>query len=113
MPRGRPVQPVVLTGEEKAQLVSLANSRSLPHGLVRRAQIVLACAARTPPLPGACTCTRPRSPTGARYLRSGIAGLHDELGRGRPRRMQMTGWPRRSTPRCTPNRATGPRIGAS
>ena len=38
-------EPVVLTGEEKAQLVSLANSRSVPHGIVRRAQIVLACAA--------------------------------------------------------------------
>ena len=36
MPRGRPVEPVVLTGEEKAQLVRLANSRSLPHRFQRR-----------------------------------------------------------------------------
>ena len=41
MPRGRPVKPVVLTEEERVQLVSLANFRSLPHGLVRREQIVL------------------------------------------------------------------------
>ena len=32
MPRGRPVKPVVLTEEERAQLVGLANSRSVPHG---------------------------------------------------------------------------------
>ena len=44
MPRGRPIEPVVLTDDEKDQLLSLANSRSLPHGVVRRAQIVLACA---------------------------------------------------------------------
>ena len=41
MPRGRPVTPVVLNDDEKSQLLSLANS---PHGLVQRAQIVLACA---------------------------------------------------------------------
>ena len=44
MPRGRPMAPLVLTDDEGAQLLSLANSRALPHGLVRRAQIVLACA---------------------------------------------------------------------
>ena len=44
MPRGHPMEPVVLTDDEKSQLLSLANSRSLPHGLVQRAQIVLACA---------------------------------------------------------------------
>jgi len=44
MPRGRPMAPVVLTDDEESQLLSLANSRSLPHGLVQRAQIVLACA---------------------------------------------------------------------
>ena len=44
MPRGRPVAPIVLNDNEKLQLLSLANSRALPYGLVRRAQIVLACA---------------------------------------------------------------------
>ena len=31
MPRGRPIEPVVLTDDEKDRLLSLANSRSLPH----------------------------------------------------------------------------------
>ena len=43
MPLGRPMDPLVLNADEEAQLLSLAGSRSLPHGLVRRAQIVLAC----------------------------------------------------------------------
>ena len=45
MPRGRPIEPVVLNDEAKSQLLSIARSRSLPHGIVQRAQIVLACAA--------------------------------------------------------------------
>ena len=44
MPRGRPITPLVLREEDQAQLLSIAQSRSLPHGVVRRAQIVLACA---------------------------------------------------------------------
>ena len=44
MPRGRPAAPISLDAEEKNQLLGVARSRSLPHGIVRRAQIVLACA---------------------------------------------------------------------
>lgn len=44
MPRGRPVAPMSLDVEEKNQLLSVARSRSLSHGVVQRAQIVLACA---------------------------------------------------------------------
>ena len=44
MPRGRPVVPIMLSDDDKSQLLSLANSRALPHGVVQRAQIVLACA---------------------------------------------------------------------
>ena len=43
MPRGRPVTPVVLNDDEKSQLLSLVPGGE-PHGLVQRAQIVLACA---------------------------------------------------------------------
>lgn len=43
MARGRPVAPIQLNDEERTQLMSLAHFRSLPHGLVQRAQIVLAC----------------------------------------------------------------------
>ena len=88
MPRGRPIEPVVLTDDEKDQLLSLANSRSLPHGVVRRAQIVLACAqgeanasiARRMRLSDA-TVGKWRK----RYRLQGIEGLHDELRAGRPR----------------------------
>ena len=88
MPRGRPVAPVVLTDDEETQLLSLANSRSLPHGLVQRAQIVLACArgeanvsiARRTGLSNA-TAGKWRK----RYRIQGIGGLHDELRPGRPR----------------------------
>ena len=86
MPRGRPIEPVVLTDDEKNQLLSLANSRSLPHGVVRRAQIVLACAqgeanasiARRMRLSDA-TVGKWRK----RYRMQGIEGLHDELRAGR------------------------------
>lgn len=44
MPRGRPSPLVELSHDERAHLISLANSHALPHGLVQRAQIVLACA---------------------------------------------------------------------
>ncbi len=48
MAPGRPIAPIVLDDTEKSQLLSLTNARSLPHGLVRRAQIVLACAEGEP-----------------------------------------------------------------
>ncbi len=40
MSRGRPVETIVLSEEEKTELLSLSTSRALPHGLVRRAQII-------------------------------------------------------------------------
>ena len=45
MPRGHPIAPLALDEEAKAQLLSIVRSRAPPHALVRRAQIVLACAA--------------------------------------------------------------------
>ncbi len=41
MKTGRPKEPIVLSVEEREQLNGIANSRTLPHGLVRRARIVL------------------------------------------------------------------------
>ena len=38
---GRPKRPIVLQEEERIKLQAIANSRSLPHGLVMRAQVVL------------------------------------------------------------------------
>lgn len=55
MARGRPVAPIQLNDEERTRLMSLANSRSLPHGLAQRAQIVLLLLTAKPTarLPGA------------------------------------------------------------
>ena len=45
MALGRPMPPLVLSDDEVQQLQALASSRSLPHSIVQRAQIVLACSA--------------------------------------------------------------------
>jgi putative transposase len=44
MSTGRPKAPILLSEDEKLQLKALANSRSLPHGLVMRARLVLMAA---------------------------------------------------------------------
>ncbi len=41
--------PLVLSDDEVQQLKSIANSRSLPHSIMQRAPIVLACVAGEPP----------------------------------------------------------------
>lgn len=41
---GRPKAPLVLSDEERLQLNAVAKSRSLPHGLVMRARLVLLAA---------------------------------------------------------------------
>jgi len=88
MRRGRPKKPIVLSDEEREQLNAIANSRSLPHGLVRRARIVLLSAEGN-------TCDTIAERVGIsrqmvckwhnRYLQQGLSGLHDELRPGRPR----------------------------
>jgi putative transposase len=88
MAKGRPKQPVVLQEMDRQQLTSVAQSRSLPHGLVRRARLVLLAAeglpsstiARRIGLSQQSVCLWRR-----RYLQHGIRGLHDELKPGRPR----------------------------
>jgi putative transposase len=80
--------PLVLSEEEVQQLQALAHSRSLPHSIVQRAQIVLACGAgetntaiaRRMGLTG-MTVGKWRK----RYRDLGLEGLHDELRPGRPR----------------------------
>lgn len=85
---GQPKRLLLLNLEETAQFQSVAVSRSLPHGLVSRAKIVLlsasgmsnqAIAARLALHP--VTVGRWRQ----RFLRHGLRGLHDELRPGRPR----------------------------
>ena len=48
MPIGRPPVPITLSEGEKEELESMTRSLTLPHGLVRRARIILACAAGEP-----------------------------------------------------------------
>ena len=88
MPRGRPIAPVTLNRDEKNQLLSIARSRSLPHGIVRRAQIVLACADGEPNASIAKRMKLNPMTVGKwrrRYLQQGLQGLHDQLRPGRPR----------------------------
>ena len=48
MRRGRPpLKALTLTSEAREELESLAHSRTLPHGHVRRAKIVLMCSDRS------------------------------------------------------------------
>jgi putative transposase len=44
MPRGRQLKPLVLSDDDRLELQGIANSRSMPHSIVMRAKIVLACA---------------------------------------------------------------------
>ena len=80
--------PIVLDEQQRSDLASLARSRTLPHQLVQRAQIVLACAAGEP---GAAIARRlgVNKNTVAkwrkRYAEFGIVGLRVELRPGRPR----------------------------
>lgn len=88
MRSGRPKQPLTLNPDERRQLESVASSRSLPHGLVERAQIVVLAADG---LSNTAIARRMRLslPTVGcwrqRYLQRGLQGLHDELRPGRPR----------------------------
>ena len=88
MPRGRPVLPIVLSDEENRHLLGIARSRSLPHGVVQRAQIVLACAAGESNTAIAQRLRLNPMTVGKwrrRYLELGLQGLHDQLRPGRPR----------------------------
>ena len=88
MRTGRPKQLLVLSSEELTQVQALATSRSLPHGLVVRAKIVLLASegmfnkaiAQQLGL-SSLTVGKWRK----RYLEQGIQGLYDELRSGRPR----------------------------
>ena len=89
MKTGRPKTPIILSDQEREQLQTLVKSRSLPHGLIRRARIVLLATATE------ATNQEIADKTGVspqsvckwrkRYIEQGLAGLHDELRPGRPR----------------------------
>jgi putative transposase len=88
MKLGRPKKLLVLSAESRQQLETVARSRTLPHGLVMRAQIILLAAtgasnsaiAQKLGLSQQSVCMWRK-----RYLERGLQGLHDELKPGRPR----------------------------
>ena len=88
MAMGRPKKALVLDAEQRQQLEGLANSRSLPAGLVSRAKIVLLSASGKTNLEIARQLKMTNATVGKwrrRFLEQGIPGLHDELRLGRPR----------------------------
>lgn len=86
---GRPNQPIDAS-KDRDQLEAVARSRSLPHGLVTRAQIVLHSAEGLGSNEVAELCdVSPQTVSHwrRRYRELGLEGLHDELKSGRPRRI--------------------------
>src|SRR6266513_1430172 len=85
---GRPKAPLVLADEERLQLKAVAKSRSLPHGLVMRARLILLAAdglANTAIANKLDLSQQSVSMWRQRFLKQGLRGLHDELRPGRPR----------------------------
>jgi putative transposase len=88
MRTGRPKTPITLSTEEQNQLNAIANSRSLPHGIVSRAKIILMAAEGQPNQDIAKKVALSKQMVckwRQRYIEQGISGLHDELRPGRPR----------------------------
>src|SRR5467141_111377 len=88
MAMGRPKGVLVLSAEQRAQLESMANSRSLPAGLVTRVRIVLLSAAGKMNQQIARQLGLTNATVGKwrrRFVEQGVAGMHDELRPGRPR----------------------------
>ena len=91
MARGRPLKPLDVSGAAREELESLARSRSLPAGLVRRAQIVLLCADGVDNKTVATTVGTSRQTVGKwrkRFRQQGLMGLYDERRPGRPRSIE-------------------------
>ncbi|TLY47382.1 MAG: IS630 family transposase, partial [Gammaproteobacteria bacterium] len=85
---GRPTLPLNVTAQERGELEAIAGSRSFPHGLVRRAQMILwsdegiairEIARRSKVTSAAVSNWRKR------FRDARVEGLHDALKSGRPR----------------------------
>jgi len=89
MRTGRPRRfEITLSEIERAQLVALANSRALPHGLVQRAQLILRSADGEMNATIAADLDMTEQGVGLwrkRYRANGLAGLYDAPRSGRPR----------------------------
>jgi putative transposase len=85
---GRPLQDITLTPDMERQLTSMVRSRSLPQGLVRRAQIVLMAAQGMSNSDIADSLGLSRPTVGLwrkRFIGQGLMGLYEELRSGAPR----------------------------
>tara|TARA_Y100000031_G_scaffold101981_1_gene111874 strand:- start:120 stop:1211 length:1092 start_codon:yes stop_codon:yes gene_type:complete len=91
MRRGRPLKPLEVSSHTREELESLANSRTLSAGLVRRAKIVLMCAdGLTNDVVGQKVGLS-RASVGKwreRFRLQGLMGLYDERRPGRPRTLE-------------------------
>jgi putative transposase len=88
MSLGRPMPPLILSDDEVQQLQNIANSRSMPHLIVQRAQIVVACDVGEINTANAKRMGLKAMTVGKwhkRYQDLVLEGLHDELRPGRPR----------------------------
>lgn len=89
MPKGRPrLREIVLTDQSRKALESLRGAHSLPHGVVRRAEIVLRSAggeSSTAIANGLGVSSQMVGHWRNRYLDFGMAGLYDQVRPGRPR----------------------------
>ena len=88
MPRGRKLEPLALTDEQREQLEGITRSTSLPYALVLRARMILAGAEGLTNEAVARRVGATSQTVGKwrrRFRTAGIEGLHDELRPGRPR----------------------------
>ena len=88
MRRGPKLAELKLSSEQHEQLESVAASTSMPHGLVMRARMILACAEGLSNAAVAAKVGASPQAVGKwrrRFLERGVEGLHDELRPGRPR----------------------------
>jgi len=93
MNRGRPKQPLTLNDEVRVRLESMANSRTLPHAHVRRAQIVLMSDQGLTNTAIAKKVGLSISVVGMwrnRFINQGLMGLYDEPKPGAPRSISDT-----------------------
>ncbi len=91
MALGRPMAPVELSEQVREELESMARSRSLSHGLVRRAEIVLLAADGWASQDIAQALHINPATVGKwrrRFVDRGLHGLHDEVRPGVPRSIQ-------------------------
>jgi transposase len=88
MKTGRPKKDLTLSTEARQDLEGFANSRSLPHGMVQRAKIILMAAQGESNSNISVKLGISKPTVGVwrqRYLDHGLGGLHDEMKPGRPR----------------------------